>query len=74
MIRRAHLILVAKGAFCTRLVTQNLVSAKILEFIVPPPKKDDDEAQWVDRLLLVLQHLDAKQREGLFFLARLKQT
>ncbi|KAK4699468.1 sister chromatid cohesion protein PDS5, partial [Phenoliferia sp. Uapishka_3] len=51
---------------------QNLINTKVLEFIVPFPKKDEEEAQWVDRLLLVMQHLEPEQREALLHLTHLQ--
>ncbi|KAL8280687.1 hypothetical protein RQP46_007010 [Phenoliferia psychrophenolica] len=64
------------GVFCeayhkSPVVVQNLVLAKMLEFIVPPPKKDDDEVQWVDRLLLVLRHLSPTERGYFLHMTRL---
>ncbi|KAM0752186.1 ARM repeat-containing protein [Meredithblackwellia eburnea MCA 4105] len=52
---------------------QNLVSAKTLEFIVPFPKKDEDEQHWVDRLLVVLSNLEENQVEVLLRLSRLSE-
>ena len=55
-------------------MTETLVQAKLYEFILPPPKKDDDEAQWVDRLLLVMRYLDAPQRKALLYTTRLHNS
>lgn len=42
-----------------------------LEYIIPLPKKDDDETAWVDRLLVVVQHLTEKQLVPFFSFTRL---
>jgi sister-chromatid-cohesion protein PDS5 len=44
-----------------------------LEYLLPLPKKDDDESAWVDRLLVVMQHLTDKQTTTFLCLTRLAE-
>ena len=41
--------------------------------ILPLPAKADDEAQWVDRLLHVMQQLDFPSQKSLFRFTKLQE-
>ena len=44
-----------------------------MNYILPLPKKDDDEAGWVDRLLVVARYLNKKEFKTFLSLTRLQE-
>lgn len=47
------------------------ITSTLLTDILPLPKKEEDAALWVDRFLLVMNSLDADQRNTLLTLTHL---
>lgn len=50
------------------------IMSSLLTYIVPSPKKEDDDAAWVDRFLLMMRHLNQDQTATVLSLTRLAET
>ena len=62
---------VAHFSLARRTSIRYSIISTLLVHITPLPKKEEDEAAWVDRFLLVLRYLDKDQTSTLLSLTKL---